>query len=217
MLTYQELKSRQRRERASYTPSFSLRLHRALSWLKKAEQCDDDDAKFIFLWIAFNAAYAQDFEHRAHICERGLYQSFLRKLVDIDTSNRLFSIVWSEYSGPIRVILDNEFILQAYWDYNSGRISETRWKTERSRAKVAANKALGNGNTAMVLSIVFARLYTLRNQIIHGGASYASAANRSQVRDCSSILEQIVPVIIAIMMDGKADTWGEPAYPLIAS
>ena len=31
-----------------------------LSWLHRAEQCEDEDGRFIFLWIAFNAAYAQD-------------------------------------------------------------------------------------------------------------------------------------------------------------
>lgn len=38
------------------------RLHRALSWLGRAEQeKDDDDARFLFLWVAFNAAYAGQF------------------------------------------------------------------------------------------------------------------------------------------------------------
>ena len=37
-----------------------LRVHRAISWIGRAEVCGTDaDAKFIFLWIAFNAAYAQ--------------------------------------------------------------------------------------------------------------------------------------------------------------
>ena len=35
-------------------------MHRALSWLEKAEQSDDLDSRFIFLWISFNAAYAKD-------------------------------------------------------------------------------------------------------------------------------------------------------------
>lgn len=43
-----------------HTP-FTLRMHRSLSWLKRAEAAgSDDDVAFICLWIAFNAAYAQD-------------------------------------------------------------------------------------------------------------------------------------------------------------
>ena len=64
MKTYNELKNRQRAERGNYPQNLSLRIHRALSWLQKSELCDDDDSKFIFLWIAFNSAYAQEFEQR---------------------------------------------------------------------------------------------------------------------------------------------------------
>ena len=40
---------------------FTLRMHRSLSWLKRAEAAgSDDDVAFMCLWIAFNAAYAQD-------------------------------------------------------------------------------------------------------------------------------------------------------------
>ena len=40
---------------------FTLRMHRALSWLQRADAAgDDDDVAFVCLWIAFNAAYAQD-------------------------------------------------------------------------------------------------------------------------------------------------------------
>lgn len=39
---------------------FTLRMHRALSWLQRAEAAGDDhDVGFICLWIAFNAAYAR--------------------------------------------------------------------------------------------------------------------------------------------------------------
>ena len=34
-----------------------LRMRRATSWIECASKADNDDAKFIFYWIAFNAAY----------------------------------------------------------------------------------------------------------------------------------------------------------------
>ena len=41
--------------------AFTLRMRRALSWLRRAREAgDDDDVAFIYLWIIFNAAYAQD-------------------------------------------------------------------------------------------------------------------------------------------------------------
>ncbi|EKP4405017.1 HEPN domain-containing protein [Vibrio parahaemolyticus] len=214
---YNELKQRQRNERSDYSPNLGIRVHRALSWLNKAEQCTDHDSKFTFLWIAFNSAYAQEFEQKLVYGEKGLYQEFLDKLVSVDATNKLHNIVWSEYAGTIRLILENEFILQSYWDFQSERISEQDWKNHRSKAKTAASKALGQCNTAVVLSILFSRLYTLRNQIIHGGATFNSSANRKQLRDCTSILEMLIPNIIELMMDNKSVLWGAPVYPLIQS
>lgn len=114
---YQALKDRHRRERDSYSQALSLRIHRALSWLHRAEMCDDLDSRYIFLWIAFNAAYAQNFDYKAEYGERGLYQEFLSKIISLDNKNKLSEIVWSQYSTSIRLILDNEFVLQAFWRY----------------------------------------------------------------------------------------------------
>lgn len=212
---YEPLKHRQRLERDHYPQNLSIRIHRSLSWLQRAEMCDDNDGKFIFLWIAFNAAYAQEYEHKAGVFERQLYQQFIEKLIECDSQQRLFSIVWEEYSSAIRVILDNEFILHAYWEFQAGRMNEQEWKAQRASAKVAANKALSQQDTATVLAIVFARLYTLRNQLIHGGATCNSSANRQQLKDCTGLLNKIIPTIIEIMMDSADTLWGDPVYPLV--
>jgi len=70
-------------------------------------------------------------------------------------------------------------------------------------------------NTATVLSVLFSRLYTLRNQIMHGGATFNSSANRQQLRYCTNILDLLVPTIIEIMMNNPNDLWGEPVYPYV--
>ena len=45
-LDYKTLKTRQRAERDNYPINLGLRVHRALSWLDRAEQCEgDDDAR----------------------------------------------------------------------------------------------------------------------------------------------------------------------------
>lgn len=83
------------------------------------------------------------------------------------------------------------------------------------KAKTTANKALGTKNTSFVLNIIFSRLYTLRNQILHGGATWNSQVNRDQIRDGVNILAMIVPAIISIMMDNPKTLWGDPCYPVI--
>lgn len=63
-------------ERDSYHPNLALRVHRALSWLNRAEQADGLDGRFIFLWIAFNAAYATEIEDSNRLSERSAFVGF---------------------------------------------------------------------------------------------------------------------------------------------
>ena len=46
--------------RNTFNDNFRLKMHRTLSWLKKANEEENLDFKFIALWIAFNAAYADE-------------------------------------------------------------------------------------------------------------------------------------------------------------
>jgi hypothetical protein len=55
-MDHDTLKARQRAERHPHPTDLGLRVHRALSWLKRADhEADDQDARLLFLWIAFNA------------------------------------------------------------------------------------------------------------------------------------------------------------------
>ena len=56
MLNYSQLKNRHRQLREQAPTNLTLRVHRALSWLQRAEMAEDEDGQFIFLWIACNAA-----------------------------------------------------------------------------------------------------------------------------------------------------------------
>ena len=80
---------------------------------------------------------------------------------------------------------------------------------------VVADAALAAGDTPVVLSILFDRLYVLRNQLLHGGATWNSAANRSQVRDGAAILCHLLPLFIDLMMDNPHEDWAMPLYPVI--
>lgn len=66
-----------------------------------------------------------------------------------------------------------------------------------------------------LLAVTFNRLYTLRNQLIHGEATCAGKVNREQLRDCSRLLGKLVPEIIMLMMDNPNTHWGDAVYPVI--
>lgn len=86
---FNTLKARQRLERETHQPNLALRVHRALSWLNKSEQTEDDDGRFIFLWIAFNAAYATEIDENSRLSEQETFKAFLGKLCDLDTKGRI--------------------------------------------------------------------------------------------------------------------------------
>ena len=66
-----------------------------------------------------------------------------------------------------------------------------------------------------ILSMLFDRLYVLRNQMMHGGATWNSAVNRDQLHDGAAILGSFLPVMIDLMMDAPDQDWGAPMYPVV--
>jgi hypothetical protein len=70
--------------------------------------------------------------------------------------------------------------------------------------------------TSLLLSIVLDRLHVLRNQLVHGGATWNGSANRHQVRDGARIMGVLVPAVILLMMEDGVVDFGEIAYPQVA-
>lgn len=216
MLTFDELKQYQRAHRESFPDNLGLRVHRSLSWLQRAEQTKDDvDGKFIFLWIAFNAAYANDVGRGGQIGESTKFKMFLEKVCLLDHENRLSNLIWTQYSGDFRILLNNQYVFQPFWDAINLNSGDEDWTDKLAKQKAAAHAALGKQDIATLLSILFANLYTLRNQLMHGGATWNSGVNREQLTLGTNILEQIVPVIIDTMMRNPNTLWGEAFYPVV--
>lgn len=219
---HERLKTRQRAERDAWPETLGLRVHRALSWLGRAEQMgvqdDDVDGQFVFLWVAFNAAYATEIDERHHPreSEQQTFRAFLQKLHELDAGQRRFdALVWTEFPKSIRVLLDNRFVFADFWQWQSGSLTEAEFKAKFDAANRAAHVALGKQDTVTVLSIVLSRIYVLRNQLVHGGATWGSSVNRDQLRDCTRFMAKLVPLVIEIMMDHPKTLWGAGVYPVV--
>lgn len=215
-MNYHDLKARHRAEREGHPPNLSLRVHRALSWLNRAEQLEDDpDTQFILLWISFNAAYATEIDERYRLSEQAHFREFVGKLVALDTKKRFQALVWNEFSGSIRVLLDNPYVFHDFWSHHRGEIEAVEWQRRFDAAKKAAHQALARQDTETVLVIALSRIYVLRNQIMHGGATWNSSVNRDQVRDCGRLLAKLVPLILEVMLDNPGTLWGDACFPVI--
>jgi hypothetical protein len=214
--TYAALKERQRRERHLHAPGLALRVHRALSWYGRAEQETDDlDARFVFLWISFNAAYATDINAAYRSGAQGAFVDFLDVLLDLDREARLADMVWKQFTGSIRGMLENKFLFRDFWDSRNGTLDPDAWERRFIEERIRARRALAANETLTVLNIVLDRIYTLRNQVVHGGATWDSGVNRDQLRDCARFMGELVPVIIEIMMDNPQTIWGGAVYPVV--
>lgn len=217
----EKLKEKQRSIRDSFPVELTLRVHRALSWLRRGEAEEGDlDVRFILLWIGFNAAYAGNIERALEGeggagNERERFDRFFAALVEMDQGNRIYDMIWKRFSQEIRLLLDNRYVFAPFWKHHAGETGGGGWEITFESAKKAANNALSAGNTAVVLSILFDRLYVLRNQLIHGGSTWDSRANRSQVRDGAALLGCLLPVFIDLMMDNPQREWTMPAYPVV--
>ncbi len=215
-LRFDALKARQRAIRDGFPTALGLRVHRALSWLNRAErEPEDPDARFVFLWIAFNAAYASELPDHWRLSERKRLRHFFARLETMDEQQLLYRILWEQFSQPIRLLIDNPYVYQPFWDHQRGSITSADWQAGFDKARQSAHRALGSGQTGRLLMVVFDRLYTLRNQLVHGGATWQSSVNRDQVRDGTRILGQLVPATIQVMMDNPRALWGDPQYPVV--
>ncbi|HET7569293.1 MAG TPA: hypothetical protein VFK96_01740 [Gammaproteobacteria bacterium] len=208
------LKECHRRLRDSQPESLRIRIHRAISWLSRAEQENEDlDARYIFLWIAFNAAYASEFGFEQQ--EREQVRRFIERLLRLDLGQHLHDALFRQFSGPIRMLIDNRFVFEPFWRAIRNHEADGAWEASFAASRKRALQAVMKKETDVLLSIVLDRLYVLRNQLIHGGATWNGATNRVQVRDGVAILDVLVPIVIDLMMQGTGEDFDAIAYPIV--
>lgn len=213
LLAATELRQCQRALRDSQPEALAIRLHRAISWLARAEVDEDLDTRFIHLWIAFNAAYAGEVDFESS--ERARVAGFLARIVAADRERCLHALLFRQFSGSIRTLLENRFVFEPFWRGLREHDASERWKVLLQASNKAAMACMLENRTADLLRMVLDRLYVLRNQLVHGGATWNSALNRTQLHDGCTILGSLVPTIIAIMMNGDGFDDDPVAYPAI--
>jgi hypothetical protein len=191
------------------------RLHRAISWLRCAEnQKKEPDLNFLSLWISFNACYAIELTESETVSEREKFRRFISTLVNLDEEGRIFSLLWQTFPGPVRLIIDNRYVFRPFWNYHRGEAVE--WEESFRKSNAEALMCLSANRVDDLLHIILDRLYVLRNQLFHGGATFESKVNRSQVKDGAAILASLVPIVVDIIMANPDEDWGRLMFPVIS-
>lgn len=202
--------------REHFPETLRLRLHRALSWHQRAlKEPDDPDAQFIFYWVAFNAAYGDDAAEAMRMGERSRFQDYFSKIVRYDAEGAIHDAIWQRFAQSIEALLTNRYVFQPFWCHHNGVPGYENWEERFERSQRGVRSALFRKETLFILSVLFDRLYVLRNQLIHGGATWNSAVNRNQVGDGARILEFLLPLFLDVMMDHPEENWGNPHYPVV--
>ena len=200
-----------------YNP-LRIRIHRAISWLKRAKQEDKCEARFLFLWISFNAAYAeyqttppftQIFSETNDLSEKEMFEQYLATLVEIDEENLIFNAVWEKFyptDTPHPKFLQNKYIFRPFWKHYHYE-SEPNWEsflTERRRQFRRYRKDM---NTSSLLITIFDRLYMLRNQLMHGSVTWNSALAQEQVIDGVKIMGWLLPIFLDLTIKNPHEKW----------
>ena len=198
------------------------RMWRSYSWLGWTEKARTNEVKFILLWIAFNAAYGSEPSgtEENQLSENQLIKNFLREVIERDAHRKIEKILWEKHPEQIRFILDNRYVFKLYWRWVRDPSGANNWRKGFQSNKERIRIALERRDVHLVFREVFRRLYELRNQVFHGGMTFAEGWAQALLRDATRIMADVVPVILDIMKadidaNPESGAWGKVAYPRV--
>lgn len=187
--------------------TFKLRMQRANSWLEAGLSATSDEEIFILLWIAFNAAYGNTLNND----EKEKLDKFMRLILENDAEKDIARYL-DEDEAIIENILGNEYIFDLFW-HQKGQFNKKLF--ERQNKRMLTSWKLQRDEMPIITEVL-RRLYTFRNQIMHGSRTFGpQSLGTRQLRDGCDIMKRFVPVIIKIMEDNPKKNWGGVAYPHI--
>jgi hypothetical protein len=191
--------------------NWQIRVHRSLSWCKRATQfgADQPEAKYLFLWIALNALYGRwNAAKNAPDVEGHSRQELLRRVCEADAPT--FGQFLRRHRGLVKCILGNPYLSAVFWR-DPDHPKAMGWATEDVNY---LDRNLKNGDFGKVLGQVLDRLFVLRGQIVHGASTGGSRLNRSSVQSSLQLLEQFVPLVQRTAIEHcRGDDWPALCYP----
>jgi hypothetical protein len=139
-----ELKTRHRAIRDQQPEALRLRLYRATSWLARSEhEVDDFDARLIFQWVALHAAYAREFGFEQNECD--LVKQFVEKLLGINREEHSQEVLFRQFTGPIRTLIDKRFVFGPFWKALREHDSSGKGEEQLSPAAASPSGLLWRG------------------------------------------------------------------------
>lgn len=216
--------NKERLSKSGEAEGLRIRIHRCCSWLARVESLEQtmlqpgpatgsndapDDVALVCRWIAFNALYARwDSHGRAPWADVESLKSFTSQIVKTDRDGGLAATL-IEHKRLLIALLEDEFLSRSFWqDPTPGRAGISK------RAAFDARTWYQQKKWAMILERALLRIYVLRCQLVHGGATCGGKLNRTALRRCSMMLGHLLPAMLLAMIDhGEREDWGPLCYP----
>lgn len=203
------------KQTASYR-NVMLRTRRATSWIAYAKEQMDKElyhTAFCFYWIAFNACYGSG----PQTSERDEYVSYLRKIEKHDEQKIICHCILNEILGDVEDLVGCRFAYNPFWREGHRSQYEEGWR-ESFRSEFACfqgeMKKSVNMATVTVLSILFDRIYCVRNQVMHGSTTREKSTGEDQIKYSAIILDRLIPVFVHLMLRNRhVGAWSRPYYP----
>jgi len=189
--------------------AIDIRLRRARSWVRKANRealSHDLDAQFIFLWIAFNALYGMPryrYRGKSRSSETEDFQRFLREVEKL--SGGVIESSLRPYAVDIERVMQSPFLdIECWRRWDQDEIRDRQKRIHSSRNVYAAE---------LHPDQLFLRIYTLRNQLLHGASSDGGKRNRDSLRSALPILRTVVQVGIKLLDKYRSEILGLELLP----
>ncbi len=191
--------------------NWQIRVHRALSWLKRAAELPDDepDLKFMLMWVSLNSLYSRwDAARNAPGQDNAARSKFIVRVCAMD-QERIGTLL-RRHRSLIKKLLENPFLSSTFWRDPSNPKAKG-WATQDANY---LDRNLKNNDSCRVLEQVLDRLYVMRGQLMHGAATGGGKLNRQTLKYCLELLRVFTPVLIYMAIEhGANDDWPDLCYP----
>lgn len=194
----------------------SIRIHRSCSWIQRIEEMHEEardvpssDMLLIVRWISFNAMYARwDAEEKRALGDTNSFCLFLAQLLSRDRLDLLADVL-DHHRPLVEDIFEDVHLSHGYW--RSPSEEQAARSLRRARKKLARYET---GEHSKVLEGLIKRIYLIRCQLMHGGATFGGKLNREPLDRCATMLGHLLPALLIVLMDhGVEDDWGPICYP----
>lgn len=205
------------------------RIERMDTWISEAEKASGEGKahlRFLFYWIAYEAAY-QTYETEESEGGHGKERVRLHRELVRHDRGRLQNILRAQKDNIVN-ILELRQAHPSFWKRWGDERTPEAWETAFGKrvesAKKKLNEAVGTsaavsrgvkGKLSSTLDDVFRNLNVVRNQIVHGASAGALSRGRTQVILGAGLLNAFIPCIRDSIEFNIDEDWGELPFPRV--